>query len=150
MIKKLHIETCGIGHIHTGYHNYWGFDTWLIRIYDTYPIYKAYPPRKEFEKIFEFTFDDLDPEFLTGKEIRQYKIFNKNHATKILKILELAKESKKNIVIHCVAGICRSGAIAEVAEELFDFNYKEKDRFPNTYIKDLLLEVYYESRNRKK
>ena len=65
-------------------------------------------------------------------------MFNTQQAEEIAKILTDALESNTNIVIHCVAGICRSGAIAEVGVML-GFQDTEEYRCPNLLVKELLL-----------
>lgn len=76
-----------------------------------------------FKNIYTFYFEDIEDEYV-------YSIYNKedtipiwakgisdHQAKKIAKILLLSK-NKHNILVHCHAGVSRSGAITEIAVDL--------------------------------
>lgn len=131
---KPKIENVGAGDIVTGHHNYWGYDAWLIRIYDkSFPLK---PSKKEFEKVFSFRFDDIEEPQI------DCDLFTLNQAREIVVILQEARVRKKNVVVHCFAGICRSGAVVKFAEEYLDFQPCGKFRLPNQHVKKLLVEAF--------
>jgi rhodanese-related sulfurtransferase len=89
------------------------------------------------------------------KEVRQFQFFdcdNADHpvygeftitdsqALAIVAALDLAKSQNMNVVVHCHAGICRSGAVAEVAS-LMGFNLLRGVRIPNVLVKKKMMQV---------
>jgi protein-tyrosine phosphatase len=59
-------------------------------------------------------------------------------AEQIVSLLQQALENRMNVVVHCMAGICRSGAVAEVGV-MMGFNDCEKYRQPNLRVKHKLM-----------
>ena len=64
-------------------------------------------------------------------------LFNKTQAAQISRFAR--KHRGKNFIVHCAAGISRSGAIAEALLEAFS-EYEDKGwpRFPNGHVKLLM------------
>lgn len=52
----------------------------------------------------------------------------------------MALEERMNVVVHCHAGICRSGAVAEVAS-LVGFQVLDGLRIPNVLVKKKLMQA---------
>lgn len=112
----------------------------LIQILDpksqnlgTHP--KHYPwapnPKEKFTERYIFQFMDVD---------NNYEGITKLDAFALVTILKKALESNHNVIVHCTAGICRSGAVVEVAE-MMGFDKCEAGRIPNTRVKRLMMEV---------
>lgn len=104
-------------------------DSILIQICDNKKSFPKSPYEKAFVKIFKFCF--LDTNF-SGNP----KSISDSQAENIAKALIFAKTNNLNVIVHCHAGICRSGAVAEVGTLIgFDIlkNHKQP-RIPNTLV----------------
>lgn len=94
-----------------------------------------YPPKNfdKFKYSKDFYFLDIEDE---DNELSiQY-----SDAEKIIEILKFCNDSGLNVVVHCTAGICRSGAVTEVAEML-GFKYIGNYRQPNVLVKKKLIKA---------
>jgi len=129
----MQVENISYYAIENGLHKNSGDDTVLIRILDTdndSPV----KPKVNFDKTFIFKFLDVDAD----ADIDDKYKFNSDMAKEIVSIFEYCKENNKNIVVHCTAGLCRSGAIAEIASML-SFEPVHDNRMPNSLVKGLLM-----------
>lgn len=107
-----------------------GENSVLIQIVDPdcdFPTCK-YP----FKEVSRFKFLDIE------EEDSPHSISVKQ-AKEIAAVLEKAKEKRSNVVVHCHAGICRSGAVAECAIAALGFEDTETYRQPNTLVKRRIL-----------
>lgn len=77
-------------------------------------------------------------------------IFNKDQAKTIIEFLKYIKEfsidTNCNLIIHCDAGVCRSGAVATFASEYLNhsdiiFKRDNPSIYPNSYVLKVLEEV---------
>lgn len=105
--------------------------TALISILDP----AATPP----ERKCEFT-DVLQVEFLDVDEESEVSI-QPHHAIEILNFLKKCQETQTNVVVHCTAGICRSGGVASAAE-ILGFRWRKPADFhyaPNLLVKRMIL-----------
>jgi predicted protein tyrosine phosphatase len=59
-------------------------------------------------------------------------------AAEIVRLLQHALKKRMNVVVHCMAGLCRSGAVAEVGI-MMGFKDTEKTRIPNMRVKHRLM-----------
>lgn len=114
-------------------------NTILIQIVDVgmdFPI-----PKESFEDVYRFNFMDLTEPI----EVNLPIMMNEEQACYIVDILKFALAKEYDVTVHCVAGLCRSGAVAEVGE-IMGFNYVGNGKQPNSYVKRMLLEVigYYD------
>ena len=82
-----------------------------------------------FESIYKFQFDDSE---------EGDKAITNLQAMEIANIIRHCKLHDKNIIVHCVAGLCRSGAVAEAAI-CYGFEDTGVRRQPNLRVKKLLL-----------
>ena len=117
----------------TGYHD-WDKNTILIRIVD--PLMDFPEPAKEFRDIYHFEFLDLEEKDNFAEEFK----ITAEQAKDIVAILKEALNDDYNVVVHCVAGICRSGAVAEVGVML-GFTDTYTYRSPNLLVKHSLMKV---------
>ena len=102
-----------------------GQDTILISINDPCGFTQ---PVQEFHKKVHLEFLDVED----GCE--EFAITDAQ-AKEIAAILQYALDFDYNVAVHCFAGICRSGAVAEVAEML-GFEYIGSGKQPNTLVKE--------------
>lgn len=109
-------------------------NTILIQIVD--PVMEIPTPAKKFFKKFEYSFCDAEDD--DKMIIDEFKI-NETQAAELVNILTWALDNKYNVVVHCLAGCCRSGAVAEVGV-MMGFEDKGKYRMPNTRVKRMMLE----------
>lgn len=91
-------------------------------------------------KVLVMRFDDIQT------EIPGLKLFSTEQARQIREFIENIPKGQ-TILIHCTAGICRSGAVAEVLDMVLNEDSKEffKDNpyiLPNTHVKSLLLREF--------
>lgn len=76
-----------------------------------------------FKNIYTFHFEDIEDEYVYSIYSKKDKIpiwaigISEHQAKQIAKILLLSK-NKHNILIHCHAGVSRSGAITQIALDL--------------------------------
>ena len=107
----------------------------------------------------QLNFDDI-----TDKEYQQcfesipgLRLFNKDHANKIIKYVEklMVIKDKKMLLVNCHAGISRSGAVGKFANEIINEDNKDHyDKFyelnpsigPNNYVYNLLNNTWIEKR----
>ena len=99
------------------------------------------------KKAISLEFWDLTPEDLTDQLKQRYPnvvLFNEDHAKRIINFLDEIKNCKEPslLIVHCDAGISRSGAVGEFASDYFGLSYeqfcKDNDVLPNAHIKALL------------
>lgn len=107
----------------------------LIQIADTgaeFPV-----PKHKFINIYQYQFldiEDTDEQFTDECKI-SYK-----QAIELVDILAHALANNINIVVHCVAGICRSGAVCEVGI-MMGFEDTGRLRIPNLSVKYKMMKV---------
>lgn len=119
--------------VEDGFHKFFGADTILIQIAD--PAQGFPKPKKWFSKTFQFEFLDAED----GSEFDEDFLISNTQAAELVTILECAKDADMNVVVHCNAGICRSGAVAEIGEML-GFEYAGNHKQPNLRVKRLMME----------
>lgn len=124
----------------TGEHPDLGENCVLIQITD-FDIEPPIPAKK-FTKYYQYRFLDVEDE---QECIEEYKI-TENQAVEIVRALKEAKINNNNVIVHCYAGVSRSGAIVEFAINELEFEDYHFYRSPNQSILKLLTKVYNESR----
>ena len=110
-------------------------DTVLISISD--PAQEPPIPYYSFETSLYLNFLDLEENQLP--EAEEFKITYED-AEKIIKFLQDALDNGYNVIVHCTAGVCRSGAVAEVGTML-GFKDTGAYRQPNLMVKRYLMKV---------
>lgn len=101
-------------------------DTILIQICD--PKTSFPKPIFNFVKIYQFRFFD------TNEECHIQSIQDSD-AIEIANALNYAFENKLNVIVHCHAGICRSGAVVEAGTLLgFSVPHGINKRIPNSLV----------------
>jgi predicted protein tyrosine phosphatase len=129
-----YIENVSMGDIHTGFHTDMGDNTLLIRIQD--PATAFYPTKHEFKEVHYFEFLDVEDGDGFPDEVK----ISDEQAQKIVSLLQHALDNDMNVIVHCHAGICRSGAVVEVAK-MMGFTPIERFRMPNVRVKQKMMNV---------
>jgi predicted protein tyrosine phosphatase len=128
------IENVGMSDVRLGHHYDAGDNSMLIRIQD--PATEFGLVKYPFKEVYEFEF--LDAEDSDGFE-DECKIQD-NQAEAIVGLLQRALDKHMNGVVHCHAGICRSGAVVEVAS-MMGFTPTDRFRSPNLRVKHKMMKV---------
>jgi predicted protein tyrosine phosphatase len=126
------IENVAAADIPTGFHHDVGPNSMLISIAD--PAGWRPEAKQQFKERHNFEFLDAEDEDGFPEEAK----ITDAQAEQIVELLQRALENRMNVVVHCMAGICRSGAIVEVGT-MMGFNDCEKYRQPNLRVKHKLM-----------
>jgi len=90
-------------------------------------------PMKDFQRVFQFRiWDVVEP--ITDSLGRVLEPISDEDAQNLVLALQYAQENNLNVVVHCAAGICRSGAVTEIGTML-GFQSIHDNRLPNQAIK---------------
>lgn len=119
------IQNVSFSEILKGDHISAGENAILIQIADPEGIFPM--PNHIFKDIYQFNFFDVD----TEKEDGSFTIEQSNE---IVAILTSALRDNRNIIVHCTAGLCRSGAVCEIGT-MMGFTDTGKRRIPNSLVK---------------
>lgn len=104
----------------------------LIQIVDyelEFPV-----PLREFKEVHKFEFMDMEDSDNKPDEIK----LSQTQASEIVGLLKRALENSMNVIVHCVAGVCRSGAVADVGV-MIGFDDTETYRSPNLRVKHMMM-----------
>lgn len=126
------IENVAAADIPTGFHHDVGPNSMLISICD--PAGWKPEAKQQFKERHNFEFLDAEDD---DREPEESKITDAQ-AEQIVELLQRALENRMNVVVHCTAGICRSGAVVEVGV-MMGFDDCEKYRQPNLRVKHKLM-----------
>jgi len=135
-VSQRFIENVSKSDVATGFHMDAGPNAMLIRIQDPATIFGCIKHSQMFKEVYEFEF--LDAEDSDGFE-DECKIQD-NQAEALVGLLQRAIEKHMNVVVHCHAGICRSGAVVEVAS-MMGFTPTDRYRQPNLRVKNKMMKV---------
>lgn len=128
------IENVAADDIRSGFHYDAGPNAMLISITD--PAGWKPLPKHDFKEVHEFEFLDAEDEDGFPDECK----IQDEQAEQIIALLNRALENHMNVVVHCMAGICRSGAVVEVAQ-MMGFTPTDRFRQPNLRVKRKLMKV---------
>jgi protein-tyrosine phosphatase len=78
--------------------------------------------------------------FLDIEEADHPLSISDTEAEQLVAALRHALANRMNVLVHCVAGICRSGAVVEVGV-MMGFNEPEVYRMPNLLVKSKMMKV---------
>lgn len=98
----------------------------------TDPAMTPAKPAFKFSEWHEFHFLDIDKTSADWDEMKEFAITKKD-AEAIASILKRAFKHGNNVIVSCVAGMCRSGAVAQVA---IDYGFRDTGviRAPNVMV----------------
>ena len=127
------IENVAAADVPMRYHHEAGKNSMLIQIMD--PRATWWPtPAHNFKEIHKFEFLDADSGF------PEQELISDAQAAEIVGLLQHAQANSMNVVVHCMAGLCRSGAVAEVGI-MMGFGDTERTRIPNIRVKHKMMKV---------
>lgn len=122
------IENVSMDNVRKAHHYDPGENSMLISIVD--PGHAAPNPLYPFKEKHYF-------QFLDTQEIGEESI-QPGQAACIAELLLKAADNKMNVVVHCHAGLCRSGAVVE-AGILAGLAETDRIRVPNGLVKKLII-----------
>lgn len=128
------IENCAAADMAVKFHHDPGINSMLIQITD--PASWKPIPAHTFKEIHHFEFLDVEND---DKEAEEFGI-NDAQAIELVRLLKHALDSKMNVIVHCFAGLCRSGAVAEIGI-MMGFQDTERIRIPNLRVKHKMMKV---------
>ena len=128
------IENVSWDDVKNGWHSDMGENAMLIQIADPAAFFPE--PKKSFKEVHQFEF--LDAEDADGFP-DEAKISDEQAAT-IVGLLQRALAKSMNVLVHCHAGICRSGAVVEVGS-MMGFTPTDRYRQPNLRVKHKMMKV---------
>jgi len=109
-----------------------GSNSMLIQIVD--PAMEFPVPATPFREIHQFEFLDLED---SDDFAEEFKITDEQ-AAELVALLQHALNQGMNVIVHCVAGVCRSGAVCEVGV-MMGFDDAGAYRAPNLMVKRLMM-----------
>lgn len=107
-------------------------DAVLIQITD--PDTAPPEPLNQFYRRHTIRFLDLDQETDTNRSV----VCSHAQATDLVRMLQQALKEDRDVVVHCTAGVCRSGAVAEVGT-MMGFEDTGSFRIPNVLVKTRMM-----------
>lgn len=122
------IENISLADVRDGYHYDAGPTGVLIQIVD--PDMDFPTPKFAFSEVHRFRFLDLEEAGPLAIQADQ--------AEAIVRVLEAALARGSNVIVHCHAGVCRSGAVTEVGC-MMGFEDTGRYRAPNLLVKSTLI-----------
>jgi predicted protein tyrosine phosphatase len=137
------IENIPLENVAAGRHHDCGVNSMLIQISDHDMAFPT--PKHTFKEIHQFTFLDVEEEGVTttgdGRtiDLSEFAITDEQ-AEQLVRLLQHAWENRMNVVVHCHAGICRSGAVCEIGV-MMGFGDCERFRSPNLLVKHKMMRL---------
>ncbi len=128
------IENVSWDDVKNGWHSDLGWNTWLIQIGDPASFFPT--PKHKFARTSQFEFLDAED---TDNFPDETKISDEQ-AARLVEILKEALELHMNVLVHCHAGMCRSGAVVEVGT-MMGFTSTGRFRQPNLRVKHKMMKV---------
>lgn len=103
-----------------------------------------------FRERHDFEFLDIEDDDIEKNPAWQESAISLWQARSLVGLLARARREGMNVIVHCTAGVCRSGAVAEVGV-VMGFADTERFRIPNLRVKRLMMEALenYEQENQK-
>ena len=127
------IQNIGLGDIKRGLHIDPGPNAMLIQIVD--PPGDFPTPKYSFKEVHQFQFLDIEEKDLALDEAMKC---SQEQANELVRLLQHALENRMHVVVHCHAGVCRSGAVCEIGVML-GFDDTEVFRSPNLLVKHRMM-----------
>ena len=128
------IENVSRDDVRKGWHSDLGPNCVLIQIAD--PASGFPTPLHTFKEVHQFEFLDAEDSDGFPDECK----IQDSDAEKLVAILQNALDNSMNVLVHCHAGICRSGAVVEVGK-MMGFTPTDRFRQPNLRVKHRMMKV---------
>ena len=129
------IQNVALSDIRKGHHIDAGINSMLIQIVDPpgdFPI-----PKHQFKEVHQFQFLDVEEK---DEVLEEAMKCSQAQADELVRLLQHAFENRMNVVVHCHAGVCRSGAVCEIGVML-GFRDTEAFRSPNLLVKHRMMKT---------
>jgi predicted protein tyrosine phosphatase len=127
------IENVAAADIPIGFHHAAGENSMLISIVD--PASWRPEAKHDFKERHNFEFLDVEEKDHVDDEAMKC---SPEQAAELVRLLQHALKNRMNVVVHCYAGVCRSGAVCEVGVML-GFDDTERFRSPNLLVKHRMM-----------
>ena len=129
------IENVAAADVPMKFHHDAGANSMLIQIMDPAPSWWP-TPSHDFKETHRFEFLDAE----TSDNFPDEAKISDAQAQEIVRLLKHALDNRMNVVVHCMAGICRSGAVTEVGV-MMGFDDTKRFRSPNLMVKHSMMKV---------
>jgi predicted protein tyrosine phosphatase len=135
------IQNIALVDVARGHHIRVGENSMMIQIVD--PAMEFPVPKHQFKEVHKFEFLDIEEDGLTNNgdgtwtDMSEFAI-TQEQADKLVELLQHALANRMDVVVHCHAGVCRSGAVAEVGV-MMGFDDAEAFRAPNLLVKHKMM-----------
>ena len=129
------IENVAAADIPTGFHHAAGENSMLISIVD--PASWRPTAKHEFKEQHNFEFLDVEEKDHVDDEAMKC---SHEQAAELVRLLQHALTNRMNVVVHCFAGVCRSGAVCELGV-MMGFEDTERFRSPNLLVKHRMMQA---------
>jgi predicted protein tyrosine phosphatase len=135
------IQNIALVDVARGHHIRVGENSMLIQIVD--PCMEFPKPLHNFKEVHQFEFLDIEEDGLTNNgdgtwtDMSEFAITDEQ-ADRLVELLEHALANRMDVVVHCHAGVCRSGAVCEVGV-MMGFDDAEAFRSPNLLVKHKMM-----------
>ena len=143
------IENIARDDVRHGWHTDMGENAMLIQISD--PPGNHPTPKHTFKEVHQFDFLDIEQDGMTNNgdgewtNMSEFAITDEQ-AADLVSLLQHALDNSMNVLVHCFAGVCRSGAVVEVGT-LLGFTATDRYRQPNLRVKHKMMRklgMYYD------
>lgn len=125
------IQNVSLSDIIKGFHFEPDVNSMLIQIVD--PDMEFPVPEYDFKEVHKFKFLDIEePDHMWACTQEQ--------AAQLVALLKHAIDKRMNVVVHCHAGVCRSGAVCEIGV-MMGFSDPEVFRMPNLLVKHRMMKA---------
>jgi predicted protein tyrosine phosphatase len=128
------IQNVSLADVRKGHHIPVSDNSVLIQIVD--PCTEFPIPHHQFGSVHQFQFLDAERDDSIDDDFK----INDYQANSLVLILKQALLNRSNVVVHCHAGVCRSGAVCEVGV-MMGFDDAEAFRSPNLLVKHKMMRV---------
>jgi predicted protein tyrosine phosphatase len=127
------IENVGAFEVSQGWHHDAGPNSMLIQIGDDATMHPT--PKCSFKEVHQFEFLDIDDD---DQATDPNMFISEDQAMQLVKLLQHALDNRMNVVVHCFAGVCRSGAVATVGDHM-GFMLVDGFRWPNKRVLRMMM-----------
>ena len=129
------IENVAATDITKAFHHDAGPNSMLISICD--PAGWRPEAKHQFKERHDFEFLDVEER---DEVLEESMRCSHAQAAELVRLLEHALANRMNVVVHCTAGVCRSGAVAEVGV-MMGFDDVGNFRSPNLLVKHRMMKA---------
>lgn len=129
------IQNAAAADMPIAYHKDPGPNAMLIQITD--PASWRPTPKHQFKETYHFEFLDVEMnDHVDDEEMR----CSQAQADELVRLLQHALANQMNVIVHCYAGVCRSGAVCEVGV-MMGFADTGRYRQPNLLVKHRMMKA---------